>query len=212
MQDLRKQYTQGGLTTADLSDDPLEMLKQWFEVALASNPVDWLEPNAMTLATSTPDGHVTARIVLLKGIDAKGLLFFTNYESPKGRQLAANPRASLVMYWPHLERQVRVEGRVERVTRAESEAYFHSRPRGSQIGAVISEQSAVIEADEDLAVKARQLEERLQGATVPLPDSWGGYRLIPDRFEFWQGRENRLHDRFVYERQETGWNRSRLAP
>jgi pyridoxamine 5'-phosphate oxidase len=212
MKDLRKQYTQSGLAAGDLDQDPLIVLAQWFDIALASKPTDWFEPNAVTLATASADGQVSARIVLLKGLDADGMLFFTNYDSPKGQQLAENPRAALVIYWPHLERQVRVEGSVARVTRAESEAYFHSRPRGSQIGAVISQQSDRIADDEDLAGRARQVEDQLAGAPVPLPDGWGGYRLTPVSIEFWQGRENRLHDRFRYERQASGWKRAILSP
>jgi pyridoxamine 5'-phosphate oxidase len=174
--------------------------------------VDWFAPTAATRATSSADGHVTARIVLVKGVDQDGLLFFTNYDSPKGRQLTENPRAALVLYWPHLERQVRVEGRVGKISREASNEYFHSRPRGSQIGAVVSAQSQVIADRLVLEQRAAELEQQLAGAEVPLPDYWGGYRLEPDCLEFWQGRENRLHDRFRYRRQAGLWLRERLAP
>jgi pyridoxamine 5'-phosphate oxidase len=212
MRDHRRQYSLRGLTEADMRADPVEQLANWYEEALAERPVDWFEPNAATLATSSPDGHVTARIVLVKGIDEGGLLFFTNYESQKGRQLAQNPRAALVLYWPYLERQVRVEGAAQPIARGASLEYFHSRPLGSQIGAAVSSQSSVIPDRVGLEDRAAALAQQLGDAAVPLPDNWGGYRLEPSCFEFWQGRENRLHDRFRYHRQDDGWIRERLAP
>lgn len=212
MHELRKQYTRGGLNDQDMLDDPLDQLKLWFELAVQEVDVDWFEPNAVTLATASPEGDVTARIVLLKGVDERGLLFYTNYESPKGKQLEQNPLAAIVVYWPHLERQIRVEGKVEKTTREMSERYFHSRPRGSQISAAISDQSAEVASRGELEAKAKELEESLRGQTVPLPETWGGYRLEPLRFEFWQGRENRLHDRYQYDRDGATWKRVRLAP
>lgn len=212
MHDLRKQYTRDGLNDAAMLADPIDQLQVWFNDALTAVSVDWFEPNAATLATAGADGRVTARIVLLKGLDQHGLLFYTNYESPKGRQLAENPHAAIVIYWPHLERQVRIEGTVSQVPREMSESYFHSRPRGSQIGAAISSQSSVVPGREYLESAAAALEQRLQGGDVPLPDHWGGYRLHPTVCEFWQGRTNRLHDRIRYRRTDTQWVRERLAP
>ncbi len=212
MHDLRKQYTMSGLSEQDLLPDPLSQLKLWFDKALETNPVDWLEPNAVTLATASRGGDVTARIVLLKGIDQRGLFFYTNFDSAKGQQLAENPRAAVVAYWPHLERQVRIEGSTQRVSRELSEEYFHSRPRGSQIGAAISQQSQVMGSREELERRAAELEAQLQVRPVPLPDNWGGYRLEPTCFEFWQGRTNRLHDRIRYRRNGDEWVRERLAP
>lgn len=212
LQDLRKQYMQGGLNESDLLGDPIDQFRHWIDEALANNVADWFEPNAMTLATSTADGGVTARIVLLKHFDADGFVFFTNYESAKGRQLKENARVALVMYWPHLERQVRIEGQVDVVSRELSEKYFHSRPRGSQIGAVVSQQSLELSSRADLSDAAAALEASLDGAPVPLPDFWGGYRVAPECIEFWQGRESRLHDRILFERLGNSWSHKRLAP
>jgi pyridoxamine 5'-phosphate oxidase len=213
MRDLRKEYTRGGLDETNLVDDPMVMLQRWFDQAIQSVDVDWLEPNAATLATASASGQVSARIVLVKGIDAQGVLFFTNYNSPKGRQLAEHPQAALVLYWPHLQRQVRIEGMVSRVSRELSCEYFHSRPRGSQISAAVSEQSSVVPNRAFLEERAAELERQLAGAEVPVPEDWGGYRLEPTEFEFWQGRENRLHDRFRYRLQaDRSWHHERLAP
>lgn len=213
MENLRKQYTQGGIQLAELDANPIQQLRAWFEIALANIPADWFETNAVTLATSSPTGDVTARIILLKSIDDEGLVFFTNYDSPKGQQLAENPRAAIVIYWPHFERQVRVSGTVVRTDRERSERYFHSRPRGSQIGAVASKQSQPIDRRESLEQAAANLIADLgDDRPVPLPDNWGGYLLKPDKFEFWQGRENRLHDRIQYQLQVGEWHRQRLQP
>lgn len=212
LQDLRKQYMGDGLNESELHADPIEQFRKWFDEALANNTAVWFEPNAMTLATSTADGNVTARIVLLKHFDSGGFVFFTNYDSTKGQQLNENARAALVMYWPHLERQVRVEGSVEMVSRELSEQYFHSRPRGSQIGAVVSQQSRELKNRADLREAVDALDADLHDALVPLPDYWGGYRVAPDRIEFWQGRENRLHDRISFERDGDAWSIKRLAP
>ncbi|MGH7536824.1 MAG: pyridoxamine 5'-phosphate oxidase, partial [Gemmatimonadales bacterium] len=170
------------------------------------------EPNAMTLATATADGAPSARIVLLKGFDRRGFVFFTDYRSRKAAELAANPRAALVFHWEELERQVRITGRVERVTHQESEAYFLTRPMGSRLGAWVSHQSQVIPGREVLEDGLRAMGERFADGQVPLPPHWGGYRLAPDSIEFWQGRANRLHDRIRSGREGVGWRLERLAP
>lgn len=199
-----------GLRRVDLNADPIRQFEEWFQQALAANIP---EPNAMTLATATPDGQPSARIVLLKGCDARGFTFFTNYESPKGRELDANPRAALVFFWPTLERQVRVTGRVAKVTRAESEAYFHQRPVEHQLGAWASHQSQVLATREELDRRFEEMRRQFAGQTVPLPPYWGGYRLWPEVIEFWQARPGRLHDRFRYTRQANGgWKIERLSP
>ncbi|MCP4194004.1 MAG: pyridoxamine 5'-phosphate oxidase [Planctomycetaceae bacterium] len=213
MEDFRKQYgALPRLERSDLDSDPIEQFRTWFDQATESVPVDWFESNAMTLATASQIGEVTARIVLLKGLDSDGLVFYTNYDSQKGVQLAENPRAAAVLFWPHLERQVRVEGRVERVSREMSERYFHSRPRGSQIGAAISKQSQTIETADELEQRVEEMEQQYADQPIPLPDDWGGFLLKPNRFEFWQGRQNRLHVRFAYEQVGSIWNISRLSP
>jgi len=166
----------------------------------------------MTLATATPRGKPSARMVLLKGFGPRGFVFFTSYRSRKGRELEANPRAALVIYWHPLHRQVRIEGRVRRLGSAESDTYFASRPRGSQLGAAVSPQSRVIPDRASLDRALRSLEGRLRGAPVPRPSDWGGYRLVPDRIEFWEQRENRLHDRIRYRRSRGAWIGERLAP
>lgn len=206
---LRKEYTRAGLRESDLADDPIEQFRGWFAEALAAG---MYEPNAMVLATATPDGRPSARVVLLKGFDARGFIFYTSYEGRKARELEANPRAALLFYWPELERQVRIEGAVSRLPETESDAYFAGRPRGSQIGAWASEQSRPVEARETLEERVRELEARYQGRDVPRPPFWGGYRVEHEAVEFWQGRENRLHDRLVYRKSEGGWRIERLQP
>lgn len=206
---LRKEYVRAGLLERDVDPDPIKQFTRWFDEALKAGIE---EANAMTLATASPDGQPDARIVLLKQVDARGFAFFTNYESAKGEHLAANPRAALVFFWHELERQVRVSGTVERVSRAESKEYFHSRPPGSQLGAWVSQQSRVIPGRSVLESKLKALEHRYEGKTVPLPPHWGGYMVTPVTIEFWQGRPKRLHDRLRYSRRDEGWKIERLAP
>jgi pyridoxamine 5'-phosphate oxidase len=193
-----------------LPSDPLTAFALWFKAAEAAKVH---EPNAMTLATATPDGRPRARIMLMKGITATGIEFFTNYESPKGLELLANPFAALVFHWKELARQVRLEGRSTRLSAAESDAYFQSRPRGSQIGAWASRQSQVIGGQEDLLAKIKLVEERFpDGSRVPCPPHWGGFCLVPERVEFWEERPYRLHERVVYDRDGAQWRASRVSP
>ncbi len=208
--DLRENYTQAGLSEGDLAPDPVTQFRAWFEEALSAN---LHEPNAMTLATATPDGRPSARVVLLKGFDERGFVFYTNYNGRKARELEANPHATLAFYWGELERQVRIEGRATRVSDGESDAYYASRPRGSRLGAWASEQSRSVVGREALESRLRALEREYEGQNIPRPPFWGGYRVEPDVFEFWQGRENRLHDRLVYRRGDDGrWKVERLQP
>jgi pyridoxamine 5'-phosphate oxidase len=208
--DLRREYETEGLRRADLHPDPIEQFATWFSTAVNSALPD---ANAIALATATPDGRPSARIVLLKGFDRRGFVFFTNYHSGKGRELEANPQAAFVVYWVPLERQIRGAGRVEKTSRAESQAYFRSRPRGSQLGAWVSHQSEVIDARRILDARLAEMTERFGGGEIELPPHWGGYRIVPETLEFWQGRANRLHDRFRYTRQaDASWTIDRLAP
>jgi pyridoxamine 5'-phosphate oxidase len=207
--ELRREYTRHGLLEADTHPDPFEQFRRWFDQALSAGVPD---ANAMTLATTKPDGRPAARIVLLKGFGAEGFVFFTNHESRKGRELALNPYGALVFYWPELERQVRVEGGVARTSVDESDRYFRTRPRGSRLGAWASPQSEVIGGREEIERRAAEVAARFPGDEVPRPSNWGGYRLAPVVFEFWQGRPNRLHDRLEYVRAGAAWCIRRLAP
>ena len=208
--DLRREYASRALDEKDAHADPIAQFKTWFDEALKSQLLD---ANAMTLATASAKGEPSARTVLLKGADDNGFVFYTNYDSAKGRDLAANPRASLLFFWAELERQVRINGSVTHTTAAESDQYFHSRPIESQIGAAISEQSRPIANRSILEKKYEELAAKHVDSKVPRPANWGGYRLKPDAIEFWQGRKSRLHDRLLYTRQADGsWSRSRLAP
>ena len=209
--DLRQNYTFTNLLETEVDSDPIKQFASWFEEALNA---DLLEPNAMTLATASSDGKPSARIVLLKGYDERGFVFYTNYESTKGRQLIANPQAALVFLWDKLERQIRIEGKVAKIDGEESDNYFHSRPVSSQIGAWTSDQSRVIPNREVLEQRQQELEQKYADAsTIPRPPHWGGFRLIPDAIEFWQGRPSRLHDRLVYRLQDDAtWEIARLSP
>jgi pyridoxamine 5'-phosphate oxidase len=207
---LRFDYSAHGLRRADLDPDPIRQFTLWFTDAANAGIRD---ANAMSLATATPDGEPSVRIVLLKGFDERGFVFFTNHSSEKGKQLGANPRAALALYWVQLERQIRIAGAVEQTSRQESERYFHSRPQGSQLGAWVSRQSEVIDSRQILDARLTKITERYADGQIPLPPHWGGYRVTPKTIEFWQGRQNRLHDRFRYTRQSTGgWLIDRLAP
>jgi pyridoxamine 5'-phosphate oxidase len=210
--DLRKEYRRGKLHRADLHPDPIAQFRSWFEDARAAQLP---EPNAMVLSTCGADGTVTSRTVLLKAFDARGFVFFTNYESRKARQIAENPKVALLFPWFAIERQVAITGRAEKISVAESTAYFLSRPVGSRIGAWVSEQSRVVSSRKILEEKFRSLLKQFAHGEIPKPDWWGGFRVVPDSLEFWQGGTNRIHDRFIYTRSassETGWEIARLQP
>ena len=208
---LRKEYTLKGLRREQLDRDPFKQFELWFQQACAANLP---EPNAMSLATVSATGKPSQRMVLLKYFDRQGLVFFTNYESTKARQIEENPQVSLLFFWIALERQVQISGTAAKISTAESLKYFATRPRGSQIGAWCSQQSTAISSRKMLELKFDEIKRKFHNQEIPLPSAWGGYRVIPYSFEFWQGRSNRLHDRFLYSRSdaESTWDIQRLAP
>lgn len=231
--DIRREYNLAGLRRADLDADPFAQFRKWFEQAAGArvsgrarkflihlykklfliSEAELIDVNAATLATADKDGRPSARIVLLKGMDGRGFVFFTNYESRKGRDLAENPNAAMVFYWPDQERQVCIAGTVEKIPPQESETYFKTRPKGSRLAAWASRQSAILKNRAALEQRWREFEEKFSGDDVPMPPNWGGYVLRPERIEFWQGRPSRLHDRFQYLKQPDGtWRIQRLSP
>jgi len=209
--DMRRDYTRDGLTEANAPVEPFSLFTRWFEEAVKTEQAP-VEANAMTLATVDGEGRPHCRVLLLKALDAQGFTFFTNYESDKGRHLQANPFAAMTFFWPTLERQVRIEGRVSKVSHEESDAYFQVRPLGSRLGAWASPQSRVIADRAELEGLLKATEQRFSDSQPHCPEHWGGYRLVPERIEFWQGRSSRLHDRLNYRLVDQAWQRERLAP
>lgn len=207
--DLRRDYSLAGLLEKDAAKDPFRQFEKWFQEAEAAKVT---EPNAMVCSLASKEGRPSSRIVLLKALDGRGFVFFTNYESRKARELAENARASLLFPWIALERQVIVDGTVTKVSREESDAYFHSRPRLSQLSAWASQQSTIVQGRAPLEEAMKQLEQKYAGQEIPLPPQWGGYRVNPETVEFWQGRRSRLHDRLRYRREKNEWVIERLAP
>ncbi|WP_217476750.1 pyridoxamine 5'-phosphate oxidase [Stutzerimonas stutzeri] len=209
--DMRRDYTREGLSEANAPDEPFALFRQWFDDAVKTEQLP-VEPNAMTLATVDSDGRPHCRVLLLKALDERGFTFFTNYDSAKAEQLAARPFAAMTFFWPSLERQVRIEGRVEKVSAEESDAYYQVRPLGSRLGAWASPQSRVIRDRAELERLLAETEQRFLDQAPHCPPHWGGYRLLPERMEFWQGRPSRLHDRLNYSLVASTWQRERLAP
>ena len=207
--ELRSEYVRSVLRRKDLAEDPVDQFEQWFGQARDAGVA---ESNAMSLATAGADGQPSVRTVLMKYFDADGFVFFTNLESTKANQIAANPRVALLFYWQPLERQVRLRGVAEKIRTSEVLKYFMTRPRGSQLGAWVSDQSSVINSRTLLETKLDEMKRRFGKGEIPLPSFWGGYRVRPEQIEVWQGRTNRLHDRFLYTRQDSGWQVERLAP
>jgi len=210
--DLRRNYTQGGLHEDDAAADPFAQFERWFAEARETNTGEWFEVNAFTLCTVTADGKPSARVMLLKDVSPQGFTFYTNFASRKGEEIDGNPNVAMVFYWPRLERQVRVEGAVTKIDRKTAEAYFLSRPKGNQLGAVVSRQSKVIPNRDVLEQELTQLWQQYADTEVPMPKQWGGYLVQPTSIEFWQGRESRLHDRLEYVKQDSGWKLQRLSP
>jgi len=206
--DLRRDDLGRPLLESEAGDNPLALFARWYEEARGTEP----DPTAMALATATSDGRPSVRTVLLKAFDARGFVFYTNFDSRKARELAENNRASILFFWRSYERQIRIDGTVEKVSDAEADEYFRSRPLESRLSVYASRQSAPIENRQVLDDLFTQAQERFRGGTVPRPEWWGGYRLLPDEFEFWQGRQHRMHDRLRYVRERNGWRRERLAP
>jgi pyridoxamine 5'-phosphate oxidase len=209
LQNLRQDYRMASLSESDVAADPILQFQKWFSEAVNAK---LYEPNVMTLATADSDGKPSARIVLLKGFDEQGFVFYTNYESKKAQDLVENPQAALVFFWAELERQVRIEGIVSKVDKEISEAYFQSRPTGSQIGAIASAQSSVLTDRSILEERVAELTTQYEGKTIPKPEHWGGYLVEPKHIEFWQGRSSRLHDRITYDYTDGSWKINRLAP
>ena len=207
--DMRRDYERGTLDEASMHADPITELRNWLSAAVAAKVT---EPNAMALGTASADGTPNVRIVLCKGVDERGVVFYTNYRSHKGRELDENPRAALDFLWRELTRQVRVQGRVEKVGPSESDAYFRSRPRGSQLGAWVSENQSAEVTRAELDRRLAELEKKFAGSEIPRPPFWGGYRVIPNRFEFWLGGPDRLHDCIAYLREKDGWRKTRVSP
>ena len=207
--DMRQEYTRGTLTEESLPAEPLPLFREWFEAACAA---DIPEPNAMTLATVDSEGQPWNRIVLLKAYDERGFVFYTNYESDKARHIAEHSRVAISFAWIPLQRQINITGFAEKVSTKESLAYFLSRPIGSRLGAWVSQQSRVITSRQLLEAKLEEMKRKFADGEIPLPDHWGGFRVVPQTIEFWQGRKNRLHDRIRYERESDGWSSKRLQP
>lgn len=209
LSNIREDYDEEGMEVKQISDNPVKQFDSWFREFLDPEKPD---TNAMVLSTCGNEMRPSSRVVLLKSFDDTGFIFFTNYDSEKGKELEQNPFASLLFFWPNLQKQVRIEGKVEKVPEAVSDEYFHSRPRESQIAAYTSAQSSVIPDREDLVSRYRENESKFEDQEIPLPPNWGGYKLVPDKFEFWQGRENRLHDRIRYTLENNEWFIDRLSP
>lgn len=208
LKNMRLNYEQGQLLESNLEMNPFELFRKWFDQAVEAKII---EPNAMTIATATKEGIPSARVVLLKGFDETGFVFYTNYHSRKGKELNDNPFAAILFWWREFERQIRIEGKIEKISRKESEEYFNQRPLKSRYGTLASEQSEIIENREVLEKRFADLEKQY-GANPPTPENWGGYKLIPAKFEFWQGRTSRLHDRICYHKENNNWKIFRLQP
>ncbi|HMN18602.1 MAG TPA: pyridoxamine 5'-phosphate oxidase [Ignavibacteriaceae bacterium] len=208
LKNMRLNYEQGQLLESNIEMNPFELFRKWFDQAVEAKII---EPNAMTIATATKEGIPSARVVLLKGFDETGFVFYTNYHSRKGKELNDNPFAAILFWWREFERQIRIEGKIEKISRKESEEYFNQRPLKSRYGTLASEQSEIIENREVLEKRFADLEKQY-GANPPTPENWGGYKLIPAKFEFWQGRTSRLHDRICYHKENNNWKIFRLQP